>query len=132
MRGRELVKGTISVQRGYRWVKVGVRQYKLEHRLIVEASIGRLLTADEQVHHINGDKLDNRLENLLIVGPSEHQTYHTDNVARMRRRITLTCEHCGATFERRPKLESQRFCSRSCRSKATGGFSTGKARRVTV
>lgn len=130
MRGRERVKGSTTITRGYRKVKVGVRDYRFEHRLVVEASIGRRLDRREEVHHINGDKLDNRLENLQVVSPTEHQAIHDFGPA-MRRRISLTCEHCGATFERRPKLEGQRFCSRSCRSKATGGFSTGKARRTT-
>lgn len=35
--------------------------YVLEHRLIVERAIGRLLTDEENVHHKNGDRADNRL-----------------------------------------------------------------------
>lgn len=130
MNGRERVTGTTTIARGYRKVKTGVRRYEFEHRLVVEASLGRKLDRREEVHHINGDKLDNRLENLRVVSPSEHQAIHGFGPA-MRRRVTLTCEHCGATFERRPKLQGQRFCSRSCRSKATGGFATGKAHRAT-
>jgi predicted metal-binding protein len=37
-----------------------------EHRLVVARSIGRPLTPNETVHHINGDRLDNRLENLQL------------------------------------------------------------------
>jgi transposase-like protein len=61
----------------YRVVKrAGSRQALKEHRLVVEASIGRKLTRNEHVHHINGDKLDNRLSNLAIIEGGEHVALH--------------------------------------------------------
>lgn len=53
-----------------------VHGYVLEHRLIMEQFLGRYLKLTELVHHINGDKRDNRLENLQVVTPSEHSTHH--------------------------------------------------------
>lgn len=54
---------------GYRRIGVGRR---LEHRVVMEKEIGRELSTDEWVHHMNGDKLDNRPDNLMIVSVNQH------------------------------------------------------------
>lgn len=49
----------------------------VEYRYIVENILGRKLSESETVHHINGDRADNRIENLyLFKTESEHQQYH--------------------------------------------------------
>jgi len=52
--------------------------YVLEHRSVMEASIGRNLSNEEVVHHINLDKSDNRIKNLMIMSDSEHKSYHAN------------------------------------------------------
>lgn len=55
--------------------------YVREHRLVMEEHLGRTLEKDEVVHHINGDTLDNSLDNLQLMTFVEHCRLHTkDNV----------------------------------------------------
>jgi len=61
--------------RGYRQIKVGKRNVR-EHRYIMEQYLGRRLEPTEVVHHRNGDKQDNRLENLELTSVSEHTIIH--------------------------------------------------------
>jgi hypothetical protein len=49
---------------------------KLRHRKIIESFLGRHIGSGEIVHHKNGDKKDNRLENLRIVNRSVHAIEH--------------------------------------------------------
>ena len=48
----------------------------MEHRLVIEKAINRYLEPYEEVHHINYNKLDNRLENLMVLTRTEHRKLH--------------------------------------------------------
>jgi hypothetical protein len=66
--------GTIHPS-GYRILHDTDGFYK-EHRRVVEQALGRKLSPNEHVHHLNHVKLDNRAENLMVVSPAEHTRIH--------------------------------------------------------
>lgn len=70
--------GNISPE-GYKRIyadSFGKRRLVNEHTHIMEQKIGRRLTNQEIVHHINGKKLDNRLENLELMTRKAHAIHH--------------------------------------------------------
>ena len=50
--------------------------YVPEHILVMERTLGRLIPVNEIVHHKNGNKQDNRPENLEVMTRTEHMKLH--------------------------------------------------------
>lgn len=69
-------KDGITKQRGYIMVRVGTRNYRPLHRIIMESHLGRKLASNEHVHHINGDITDNSIGNLEVLTNVEHSRRH--------------------------------------------------------
>ena len=77
-----LKTGTLIDKDGYKRILTkdrhpsGVFKYILEHRIIIENTICRKLKRQEDVHHINGNRSDNRIHNLMVFnGRSSHRRY---------------------------------------------------------
>ena len=97
--------------------------YVLLHRVIMENAIGRLLTDDEEVHHIDKNGHNNDITNLQLLSSHEHRNLHAKD--RKRKYITLICPICGKQFtipENRSfivkKDKNYTCCSRHCGGKA--------------
>lgn len=67
---------------GYIWAKCPQHPnsfkdgYILEHRIVVENYLGRLLRKDEVVHHKDGNKTNNDISNLVVLTQQEHSRLH--------------------------------------------------------
>lgn len=76
-------KGYIETWNGYRMIHkpqhpfADTKGYIREHRYVMEKSLGRYLSDDEHVHHIDGDKANNDISNLELMKGVDHITLHS-------------------------------------------------------
>lgn len=92
-------------------------------KYIVECNIGRYLTDDETIDHIDGNPLNNDISNLRIIKRNEHAY----NDAQRNKDVIYKCDYCGKEFIikgdklhyifRKDRENSAHFCSRKCAGK---------------
>lgn len=92
-----------------------------EHRLVWWMKTGDLVPEGYVVHHKNGKRSDNRIENLELMPMPEHSAMHSSTGVTV---VYLVCPHCKETFVRARNAThlakgrgKRSFCSRSCSSK---------------
>lgn len=84
-------------------------------KYVMSVSLGRRLGRHEQVHHINEDKLDDRLSNLTVLTSYAHRKLHPP--ARGETRIDKICPVCNKAFSVTLQFKKTKTCSRSCGGK---------------
>lgn len=119
-----------SAQNGY--VLRSIVAYEKYHNVSVPFSQNHF-----EIHHIDGNRLNDSKENLLLLSNSEHQKAH----ARMNGQILeMTCENCNKLFEinawrlRERDSNRGRFCSPNCcyEYKKERGLSVGHRRNISL
>lgn len=107
-----------------------------EHTYVVCSHLGRKLKKDEHIHHIDRNKLNNSLDNLLVVSPKEHTLIHMiedyylnkigfiksiDQLYKLNdelRFVERKCDYCGKIFSYEAGLKllrkPKKFCSIKC------------------
>ena len=104
--------------------------YIYEHIIVAEEFLGRSLTCNEVVHHLDCDRSNNRIENLIVLDRSQHVKLHEwinrgapicesvgmNGMNSVKSKVNVYCEECLRTLQHKQK----RFCSRKCRSIMVG------------
>ena len=91
---KKITKDYLGILRPHH--KFAIQRYVLLHRYRMELMLGRYLTEEEVVHHIDGDTFNNEESNLMLfANHSEHMTYE-----RTKDMSGRSCKVCGSKITR--------------------------------
>ena len=105
-------------------------RYCYEHHYIYWKSYRQLPSRTQCIHHLNGSRRDNRVENLVLIERAEHSKEHT--ASRGHQVVRLKCPNCQILFEKEKekthltKPGKATFCSKLC-AHVFAGFYNNKA-----
>jgi len=68
--------GVMIHKNGRTFIRISKGEYKARARIVMENKLGRVLSSNEIIHHINGDPSDDRIENLMLTNRSKHTINH--------------------------------------------------------
>lgn len=109
-------------------------RYAYEHTVVWWKNHGVVPSKGHQIHHLNGNHRDNRIENLQLLTSAEHARIHA--AKKRKPKILFHCPICGEPkiLSRRHYLHRKRlnkgslvYCSRSC-----GAIGGGKTKSITL
>jgi endonuclease len=85
-----------------------------EHRYVMSNYLGRWLTTDEVVHHKDGDRTNNQIENLELTNNRDHAILHAIENGCIY--ATKVCKYCNKEFKvvGSKEFNSRKFCSVLC------------------
>lgn len=97
-------------------------RYAYEHHVRWWKHTGITISPGMEIHHINGNHRDNRIDNLLLLSKKEHQKIHSE-LNRVPKAI-VNCARCGKEKSLKPnnyrfKVKNGQkyfFCSQSCQA----------------
>lgn len=116
-KGKRLPSGYVSMHGKHKMT---------HHRWVMERHLGRKLSTNEHVHHVNGKKWDNRIENLKVLTASEHHHLHGSRWERSGK--DFRCDTCGKEKYYTPatyKMLGATYRCINCRKKYGFALGTG-------
>jgi len=102
--------------------KIYRNKYCYEHHLVYWQNYHVVPSENEVIHHIDGNKQNNNIDNLQLTSREKHSAHHGEN--KTRKMVLLRCPTCEKLFQlekRQSFLQKNSiasYCSRECANKA--------------